>query len=123
MKRSLSALLEAGLPLVFLAACSSLPVDSRVVSQRGPGGEEWSFQFTNNTGVLIQLLEIQAGTHGALKSVGGFAEMAHATVEMKSTINAGETLHIVRADGTDEVLIIYRREGTEERLEARATKR
>ena len=111
--------MKRALPLILLAACSSLPVESRAVKQQGPGGEEWSFEFTNNTGVVINLLEMHAGSGGRLRSVGGFAEMAHATTEQKSMMSPGETLHTVRSDGTDEVLIIYCRDGVKERCEAR----
>jgi hypothetical protein len=116
--------------LLLLSACaagptSTEPLEARAVRGAGESGlMVWSFEFTNRTADVIKLLEIKIGYGGSLESVGGYAEMAHATDENKSTIDAGETLHILRKESSRpddlEIVVTYRRGDIEERREARA---
>ena len=116
------------LPAACAAGTPTDPVTARAV--RRPDESSlmvWSFEFTNRTQGVILLLEVRAGYGGKLESIGGFDKIAHASEEGKSTLSPGETLHFVRRESNRpddvEVLIVYRREGLQERLEARARAR
>ncbi len=128
--------MRTALPLVLLlASCAAGPraavdglLEIKPVKRGETGGiQDWAFEITNRTDKVIKFVDIKAGYGGNLESIGSFEAMAHAIEEGKTTIDPGETLKLARKESKRsddlEVVVVFFREGIDERREARARAR
>jgi hypothetical protein len=94
------------------------------VAREGDGTTAvWVFKVTNGHDRTLKIATLEfAVAGGAFESVGGMAEIAHASRQGTTTIAARETIDIVRAvaDGQVRMKITYLLDGSTERWHVEA---